>query len=284
MRIVGTALVAVTIGIAFLLAQGGWIEAGTGQSAEVQKLPRTRHKVWPGYSLFSDFQGMKVENVDGEKLGTIKDMVIEWQTGRPEYVLVKSGGFAVGHRRCVVVPISAIALRTAKAGIAAVDITTSRWKNAPEFCRKELQGAKAPQIARFYGQAQEVPRVLMTSDQPGRLRSTGRADSTVSPSHPGTYETATDLIGMEAIDPQQSEIGRISDLLVDPEGTKSSFALLSMGGSWSTKANYAIPIQMLRSAGQKVSINATRADFSQARSFREGFLQNSTNEIYKYGR
>jgi sporulation protein YlmC with PRC-barrel domain len=266
MRIVGTALVAVTIGIAFLLAQGGWIEAGTGQSAEVQKVPRTRHKVWSEYSLFSDFQGMKVENVDGEKLGTIKDMVIELQTGRPEYVLVNSGGFAVGHRRCVAVPISAIALRTAKVGIAAVDITTSRWRNAPEFSKKDVQAFdnEAPRIGRFYAQAEGVPH---------GFSSTGKTEP--GSSHRRTYELATDLLGREAIDREQTDRGKISDILVDPAGVKSAFA---------TEANYAIPVQMLRPiAGYEVAINATREDFTRAQSFQEGFLH-STNAIYRYER
>src|SRR5215475_9982015 len=124
MRIVGTALVAGTIGVSFLLAERGWILAGTGQIAGTENVsPRTHHEVWSGYNRFQDFQGMKVENVDGEKIGRVNDLIVELRSGIPEYVTVRSGRGVLGHRRSVIVPISAIALKTAKVGIAAVDVS-----------------------------------------------------------------------------------------------------------------------------------------------------------------
>src|SRR5262245_19207060 len=136
MRIVGTALVAGTIGAFFLLSQGGWTVAEKEPPPDGERsIPRTHHKVWSGYNQFRDLQGMKVQNVDGENIGRVSDLVIDLQSGVPEYVIVKSGRFAVGQRRSVIVPISAIALRTAKSGIAAVDISKRKWRYAPEFSR-----------------------------------------------------------------------------------------------------------------------------------------------------
>src|SRR6267378_997612 len=117
MRFVGTALAAGTIGVSFLLAQGGWKVEGAGQSAEIEgATPRATHMVSFGYSRFQDFRNMKVENIDGQKIGTINDLITEVTSGRPIYVIVKSGGLAVGHRRMVIVPASEIAFRTAKVG------------------------------------------------------------------------------------------------------------------------------------------------------------------------
>jgi hypothetical protein len=87
---------------------------------------------------------------------------------------------------------------------------------------------------------------------------------------------ATVLIGSDAIGRQQIEVGKISDLLVDPTGIKPVFA---------REAGYAIPVQMLRPIpGHKVVINVTQQDFTHAQSFQEGFSPNSTNQIYRYER
>src|SRR5215470_6056883 len=163
MRFVGTAPVAGTIGISFLLAEGGWTLEGTGQSAEVERAtPRTSYKVLFGYSHFRDLRGMTVENVDGLKIGTLSDLILELQSGRPAYVIVKATGF-VGHRRLVIAPVSAIAVETAKAGIAAMDITKRQWKHAPEFSKNDLallgQPEKAQQIAQFYSRVERTPHV-----------------------------------------------------------------------------------------------------------------------------
>jgi sporulation protein YlmC with PRC-barrel domain len=293
MRIVGTALVAGTISVTFLLAPGGWIAAGTEQSAEVEKptLP-TRDEVWSAYSHFRDFQGIKVENVDGEKIGTVNDLIIELRSGMPQYVIVSSGRFVVGHRRSVIVPISAIALRTAKAGIAAVDITRGQWKYAPEFSRKDLEWIgrpeKARQIARFYGRAEEAPGLAKSNAQTRRsdLSPAGRvAEQTSRPNQRGGYQLASELIGYEVIARQQLEVGRISDFLVDAAEMTPAFAIVS--ASRSTSTSFAVPVQMLRSLpGNRVAISANREDFEHARAFREGETSagRQSDEIYRYER
>jgi sporulation protein YlmC with PRC-barrel domain len=284
MRVVGTAVVAGTIGAFFLLAQGGWIVAGTEQSAEVEKtIPRAHHKAWSEYNRFRDLQGMKVQNVDGERIGTLTDLVIDLPSGVPGFVIVRSGRF-VGHRT-VIVPMSAIALRTAKAGIAAVDVSKRKWRSAPEFSRKDMerigQPGNARQIAQFYSRAENIPLVSRNTDvKNGTVSSTGREDQPIRPK----YHLASELIGNEVIGRQQREVGTISDLLVDAAGMKPTFATV---GAERRDAQFAVPLQMLRSIpDRKFVISANRQDFERAAPFAErvNSAAGGGNEIFRYER
>jgi PRC-barrel domain. len=268
---------------------------GVGQSAETERaIPRTSRKVLFGYSHFRDFQGMKVENVDGQKIGTINDLIMEIPSGRPAYVIVKSAGFAVGHRRFVIVPASGIAFRTAKTGIAALDLTKDQWKGAPEFSRKDLASLDRAQRKRelfdFYKLAEESPRPPAgVPGQAASLSSTGRADQTVSPGRHKGFELANDLIGSQVVGRQQIAIGKISDMLVDFTGAKPAFAVVSADRLSGTEAHFAVPVRLLGILpGRSVVLNADRQNFDRARPFRENDVQNSARsedgEIYRYER
>jgi sporulation protein YlmC with PRC-barrel domain len=235
---------------------------------------------------------MKVQNVDGEKIGKISDLVMELRSGLPEYVIVKSGRFVVGHRRSVIVPMSAIVLRTAKAGIAAVDMSKRKWRNAPEYSREDLrciaQPERARQIAQFYARVENVPLIAKTGDtQKGSISSTGRADQTYHSNQHASFQLASELIGKEVIARQQRKVGTISDLLVDGEGMKPTFAIVSTDGVSAEAARFAVPLKMLRSVpGGKVVVSANRQDFERIAPFMEGAnsAAGNGNEIYRYER
>ena len=293
MRFVGTALAAGTIVVSFLLVQGEWILAGTGQLAVEKATSQTGREVVVAYSHFRNCRGMTVENVDGEKLGTVNDLIMELHSGRPAYVIVRSSGYVVSHRRLVIVPISAIAITTAKVGIAAVDITRRKWKHAPEFSKRDLsslaQPEKAEQIARFYGQAEEAAHGKAAKRQNPSLSSTGRAELTMGQTQYGRYESAKTLIGNELIALQEVKIGTVTDLLVDFGGTKPTFTIVSTDGPSGAGARFVVP---LRSLGvlpeRKMAIRAIRQDFEHAPPFRERDLPNATgndsDRIYRYQR
>jgi sporulation protein YlmC with PRC-barrel domain len=293
MRFVGTAFVAGTIGVLFLLAQGGWILAGTERSVQPENAnPRTSRNMSVRYDHFRAFAGMVVENVDGEKIGTIKDLIVEVHSGRPEYVILRSGGF-MGRGRLIIVPISAIAMRTTKVGIAAIDITRRQWKHAPEFSKKDLpllgQTTKAREIALFYEQSPRVANI--TGEQRNRLRSTGRAgeDQTNSPTEYGRFRLGNDLVGNEVLGRQHVRIGEITDLLVDFTATRPAYAIVAANRISAVGGRFAVPLQLLRlMPGQKVLVKAEPQDFEHAKPFRPSDSQNSDgsegNEIYRYER
>jgi sporulation protein YlmC with PRC-barrel domain len=268
---------------------------GAGQSAEVERAtPRTSHRLLFGYSHFQDFRDMKVENVDGQKIGRIGDLIFETHSGRPAYVVVRSSGFTLGQGRLVIVPTSAIAFRTAKVGIGALDLTKQQWRRAPEFSRKDLsslgQPERALQISQFYRLVEEVPTASTgTAEQKASLRSTGRVEQTMGSKTHKTYALGNDLIGREVIARQQTAIGKIADVLVDFSGTKPTFAIVSAERLSGAGARFAVPMRLLRVMPDgTVAVMAARQNFDHARIFRESDLQNSArsegDEIYRYER
>jgi sporulation protein YlmC with PRC-barrel domain len=237
---------------------------------------------------------MKVENVDGEKIGTIHDLILEAHSGRHAYVVVRSSGFGVGHRRFVVVPAPAIAFRTAKVGIAALDLTRQRWRHAPEFSRKELASLGQPeirsQISQFYRLVEDArTRSPARAEQKGGLSLTGRADQTFSAGQHQSYQLANDLIGHEVIARQKMAIGKVSDLLLDFSGAKPSFAIVYVDRLSATGARFAVPVGLLRIMPDgTLALGADRQDFEQAKPLRDNDLQESARsdgyEIYRYER
>ncbi len=198
MRFVGTALVAGTIGVFFLLADGGWIRAGTeGLTNTAIASTRNTSRFVDSSRCFEQVVGRTVENVDGEKLGTIKDLILQRPTGQIRYVIVRSHG-VIGRRRMVLVPVSAIALTTAKAGIASVDVSKQKWKRAPEFHKGDLALLAEPERAEFVAQFYEENEAMRGSQnpRPPRLSSTGREQARPNPqSGANEFELASELGG-----------------------------------------------------------------------------------------
>jgi sporulation protein YlmC with PRC-barrel domain len=235
---------------------------------------------------------MKVENVDGQKIGTINDLILEAHSGQLAYVVVRSSGFAIGHRRFVIVPKTAIAFRTAKVGIAALDLTRQQWRRAPEFSRNDLPSIGQPerrrQISQFYRLVAEDPAASTArAEQNASLSSTGRAGQTISPEQHQSYWLANDLIGSVVIARQQTAIGTISDLLLDFSGARPTFAIVSPDHVSGTDARFAVPVRLLGPMPDgTVALSADRKSLNHASPFRDGDSQDSVRtegeEIYRY--
>src|SRR5439155_522043 len=81
--------------------------------------------------------GLTLENLDGEKLGKIKDLIVTLPSGDVRYVVVTTGGLMGIAAHTKIVPAPAVSLATAKSRTASLDISLRRWKDAPQFRGKE---------------------------------------------------------------------------------------------------------------------------------------------------
>jgi len=293
MRFVGTALVAGTIAVFSLLTEGGWSRAGTGQSVEPESAsPKKGRKDSFRYRHFHDVEGITVQNVDGETIGTINDLIVEPKSGRPRYVIIKSSGSLLARQRLVIVPISAVAITTAKVGIAALDVTRRQWKNAPEFSRKDFtllaQPERAHQIERFYERAERVARVGQTVSRPNaQISATGPGtNSAALPRENGSYELASDLIDKPVITRQRAQIGEVADLVVDFSGDKPALAVVSAERISDAGDRFAVPFHLLSlTPDRKIVVNAERSEFEHAKSLeRHSLANNESHEIFHYER
>jgi len=210
--------------------------------------------------------GRTVENYDGDKLGKVKDFVIEMRSGQVKYALISSGGVAGFGSAWTPVPPQAVSLATAKQGTVALGGKSFRWEKAPTLRKKEVAMLSAPgrmrEIYGFYGQ------------QPS---------GTGVPA--GALQLASDLIGAAVVNRQQEKIGKVSDLVVDLTGQKPAYAIISTTLS-KTERSFAMAVVLLSlPVGNKVVVDASRGQLEQAQPFDQKAWQAASagsGEIYSF--
>src|SRR5690242_6053513 len=107
-----------------------------------------------GVHKASEVIGKKVEGVDGKKLGSIKDLVIDPQDGDIEYAVLDFGGFAGIGDKYFAVPWQALQLDQDKKRLA-LDLHKKDLKDAPGFDKNNWPDLTEQQVViyEFY----EVP-------------------------------------------------------------------------------------------------------------------------------
>ena len=111
----------------------------------------------------SDLIGMKVEGMDGKKLGTIKDLVIDPINGDVDYAVLDYGGFLGVNDKYFAVPWEALKI-SADRKKALLDVTKKDLKRAPGFDKTQWPDLasrdQAIVVYEFYGVAlpEEEPK------------------------------------------------------------------------------------------------------------------------------
>lgn len=97
-------------------------------NSEVIKASRLGSRVLSASSISSD----DVYNPKGEKLGSIKELMLDIDTGKVCYAVLSFGGFLSLGEKLFAVPWSALTVDTENKRIA-MDTDEQRLKNAPGF-------------------------------------------------------------------------------------------------------------------------------------------------------
>jgi len=218
-------------------------------------------------SRFSRMRGMRVENVDAQHLGSLKDFVVEIRTGDAKYALVAPSGLQNIRARSRIVPAHLLSNATAKESTISLDISLERWKNSPRIRKSELEGLNDPareqQIQTYY---------LLTPAAPEKPREAGAKLKTreKEKSKAAEMKLASDLLGSKVINLQNQPMGRISDLLIDLKGKKGAFVVVSESKLLKKNEKFVAPLRgahILR-AGE-LAIQASGLAFEQARPFND---------------
>ncbi len=103
----------------------------------------------------SDLIGMNVQGTDGNKLGNIKDLVIDPEEGGVEYAVLEFGGFAGIGDKYFAVPWEALQLDQTNKKLS-LDVHKKDLKNAPGFDKNNWPDLSLSQVLiyEFY----EVPQ------------------------------------------------------------------------------------------------------------------------------
>jgi hyperosmotically inducible periplasmic protein len=226
-----------------------------------------------------DLIGKNVENKNGDKIGSVKDLVVDTRSGRVDFVIISSGGVAgIGsHQKAV--PASAISTATTKKDTLALDVTQDAWKAAPDFDKNQLASlgdrAQRQQIYQYYKQSPPASAQIPANVLPP----TGRDSGQYNPGQPGNrLQLASDLIGKSVVNRQGQDVGKVSDLLVDISNPKATLAIIKPGSLITDKDKqagkqlFAIPVNSLNAGGDnnKVVSDVTADQFQQAQPFDAG--------------
>jgi sporulation protein YlmC with PRC-barrel domain len=229
---------------------------------------------------FKVLRGMRVENHDGEHLGALKDFVLNADSGRAEFIVIKSGRVSAFSKQRIA-PTAFLSLDTVKRRTVSLDVADIRWQSAPVFKRYEIADlsdpAKKQKLAAFY-------RVG------GHLGETNRESSPLAPTGQGNTPSrhekeklilATDLIGQTVIDAQGRSIGRISDLLMDPAGRGETLIIFSGRGFLKRATTFAAPLRFTTPAGQnQLHVPLNQTDLEAAPTF--DWTTPDRAQVYRY--
>jgi sporulation protein YlmC with PRC-barrel domain len=82
----------------------------------------------------STFIGMPVQNLQNDKLGSVKDLVFDPSSGKISYAVLSVGGFLGVGDKLIAVPITSVRPQPGQKSLV-VDMTTDQIKNAPGLAR-----------------------------------------------------------------------------------------------------------------------------------------------------
>ena len=97
-------------------------------TSQATSADRLRPRMLSASSLSSD----DVYNPSGEKLGNIKDLMLDLDSGKVSYAVLSFGGFLSLGEKLFAVPWSALTVDTEKKCVV-MDTSEERLKNAPGF-------------------------------------------------------------------------------------------------------------------------------------------------------
>lgn len=186
------------------------------------RMPRTGRKTQLvhafGARTARELIGRRVEARTGDHIGRVNDMVINARTGEVMFVVLASGGFAGVGVQLKPVPPKALTQGWAKRGVLTVDINPRHWEAAPRMNKERLKTLGDPLVA---------STIYAFYHQPWRNEKNVLAATHSDDSPQPVLKLASELMGESVLNPQQGEIGRVSDLAVDLKNPNSSGAIIA---------------------------------------------------------
>jgi sporulation protein YlmC with PRC-barrel domain len=243
--------------------------------------------------LASQISGSKVENIDGQDLATLRDLLINPQNGRIAYAVFASGGFLGLGKRLKAVPAPVLFSGTAKKRVVALDVSAGSWENAPRLKRPAKVALTNPAIAasinRYYAIAEETNHALIVDNGPITVPTpTGRLNTQLAQSAGGAeFKSARDFLGQPIRNHQKQAVGKIDDLLLDVSGRRPGYAIISVDIP-NKDETFAVPLQLLQATDHRgLTLDANPKIFDQAADFDVAAWRNnrlSSGTIFRFGK
>jgi sporulation protein YlmC with PRC-barrel domain len=123
-------------------------ENTTGRNTEGRNINRPL-KVLTAKSIIGD----NIENPNGDELGTIKDLMVNIQTGKIDYVVLEYGGFLGIGNKLFAIPFEALQINEKKE-VFILDKTEDYLRKAPGFDKEhwpETNSRHYGEVATYWG-------------------------------------------------------------------------------------------------------------------------------------
>jgi len=247
---------AVTVSVVFLTGALIWTLNAAAESNNISPPLRARQ-----------LEGMKVEDSDGQKAGTVRNVVLNLNTGNLRYVVIGYGGILGVRATLKLAPTQVMSAATTKKQTLAINATTPQWRGAPAFKYSNLTTIAEQDRAR------EISRYFQTSAKntangtDASLSKTGRDQS--SDTQPAQLKFASDIIGLRVVNQKREKIGEVADLLVGLGEPRPAFAIISGGRMFHHEQQYAVPLKTLTLSDNKLIWNVDAAALPNAPQFDE---------------
>ena len=192
----------------------------------------------------SDVIGMSVENRQGEKLGDVKELAIDVESGRIVQVIVASGGLLGMGERLSAVPPSALSYEKSEDALL-LDIDADRFKQAAEFDMANWSSSVSHESVqksyKYYGAESSFNFVESdTASTSSSSLSNRSAEAKGRKAMDNKYmirserlsqaKKASDIIGEDVRNLQDENLGDVEDLLVDVSSGRVVAVVVSIGG------------------------------------------------------
>jgi sporulation protein YlmC with PRC-barrel domain len=169
--------------------------------------------------------GMNVHDPDGRKLGDIKDVIVDMNSGRVHYAILSFGGFLDVGDKLFAIPLSRVRA-DGKRGLV-LDIGKDELKSAPAFEPARWPDWKTDayraEVDKRYGAGPAGPQA--------RLR------------------RASQVLKAEVRDANRADIGDIEDMVVDIRGSRVHYVVVEFDRAWNPNDKLvALPMTALSDA------------------------------------
>lgn len=201
----------------------------------------------------SEIQGMTIQNESGKDLGTVRDVVVDAQSGKVKYVAVSYGGFLGLGAKLFAVPFEAFDHRPEsqdREKVLLLNLSEDTLRNAPGFDSDNWPNMADEKFTSAVDSHYRSNRPIQEDRREGvnvdvgdvdvdvnvdREREVERTDQTRPAAGQNLEQTrhilqADDIIGMDVVNQANEDIGSINDLMVDMGTGEIRYAAISVGG------------------------------------------------------
>lgn len=222
--------------------------------------------------------GLKVEDTDGQKIGSIRNLILDARTGELKYAVIASGGFLGVQSTLRLAPSQIMSAATTKRQTVAINTTKDEWLGAPVFKPSQLASLSEPHRTRQIANSFSASRSL---SQTGAKKPAN--------TQPVTLKFASDFIGQHVVNPQQQRIGEVLDLLVNFGPPHPAFVIVSTGRFFRGGYRVLIPLSALRQNNRKTLLaSVDSSSLETAPPFTEEIWNtpgaDGSSAIYRYSK